>query len=94
MEGKWLLIAKLTTNYLKEKRGTLKESSMVKSKIQETLDTIGQIDFDIRWVQQKIAKQNYNSFKKSVEHQEKIQMMVLERLKERYNKQVDKLKIY
>jgi hypothetical protein len=67
---------------------------MLKSKIQETLDTIGQIDFDIRWVQQKIAKQNYNSFKKSVEHQEKIQMMVLERLKERYNKQVDKLKIY
>jgi len=67
---------------------------MVKSKIQETLDTIGQIDFDIRWVQQKIAKQNYNSFKKSVEHQEKIQMMVLERLKERYNKQVDKLKIH
>jgi hypothetical protein len=67
---------------------------MLKSKIQETLDTIGKIDFDIRWVQQKIAKQNYNSFKKSVEHQEKIQMMVLERLKERYNKQVDKLKIY
>lgn len=67
---------------------------MIKSKIQETLDTIGQIDFDIRWVQQKIAKQNYNSFKKSIEHQEKIQMMVLERLKERYNKQVDKLKIY
>ena len=71
-----------------------KEKTMLKSKIQETLDTIGQIDFDIRWVQQKIAKQNYNSFKKSVEHQEKIQMMVLERLKERYNKQVDKLKIY
>jgi hypothetical protein len=45
-------------------------------------------------VQQKIAKQNYNSFKKSIEHQEKIQMMVLERLKERYNKQVEKLKIY
>ena len=67
---------------------------MLKSKIQETLDTIGKIDFDIRWVQQKIAKQNYNSFKKSIEHQEKIQMMVLERLKERYNKQVDKLKIY
>jgi len=67
---------------------------MVKSKIQETLDTIGKIDFDIRWVQQKIAKQNYNSFKKSIEHQEKIQMMVLERLKERYNKQVEKLKIY
>jgi hypothetical protein len=67
---------------------------MIKTKIQETLDTIGQIDFDIRWVQQKIAKQNYNSFKKSIEHQEKIQMMVLERLKERYNKQVEKLKIY
>lgn len=67
---------------------------MLKSKIQETIDTIGQIDFDIRWVQQKIAKQNYNSFKKSIEHQEKIQMMVLERLKERYNKQVEKLKIY
>ena len=67
---------------------------MLKSKIQETLDTIGQIDFDIRWVQQKIAKQNYNSFNKSIEHQEKIQMMVLERLKERYNKQVEKLKIY
>tara|TARA_R110000868_G_scaffold297070_2_gene557400 strand:+ start:952 stop:1155 length:204 start_codon:yes stop_codon:yes gene_type:complete len=67
---------------------------MLKSKIQETLDTIGQIDFDIRWVQQKIAKQNYNSFKKSVDHQEKIQMMVLQRLKERYTKQVDKLKIY
>jgi hypothetical protein len=67
---------------------------MIKSKIQETLDAIGQIDFDIRWVQQKIAKQNYNSFKKSIEHQEKIQMMVLERLKERYNKQVEKLKIY
>ena len=67
---------------------------LLKSKIQETLDTIGQIDFDIRWVQQKIAKQNYNSFKKSIEHQEKIQMMVLERLKERYNKQVEKLKIY
>jgi cob(I)alamin adenosyltransferase len=67
---------------------------MIKSKIQETIDTIGQIDFDIRWVQQKIAKQNYNSFKKSIEHQEKIQMMVLERLKDRYNKQVEKLKIY
>lgn len=67
---------------------------MLKSKIQETIDTIGQLDFDIRWVQQKIAKQNYNSFKKSIEHQEKIQMMVLERLKERYNKQVEKLKIY
>ena len=67
---------------------------MVKSKIQETLDTIGQIDFDIRWVQQKIAKQNYNSFKKSIEHQEEIQMMVLQRLKDRYNKQVDKLKIH
>ena len=67
---------------------------MIKSKIQETLDTIGQIDFEIRWVQQKIAKQNYNSFKKSIEHQEEIQMMVLQRLKERYNKQVDKLKIY
>jgi cob(I)alamin adenosyltransferase len=67
---------------------------MLKSKIQETIDTIGQIDFDIRWVQQKIAKQNYNSFKKSIEHQEKIQIMVLERLKERYNKQVEKLKIY
>jgi hypothetical protein len=67
---------------------------MLKTKIQETIDTIGQIDFDIRWVQQKIAKQNYNSFKKSIEHQEKIQMMVLERLKERYNKQVEKLKIY
>ena len=71
-----------------------KEKTMLKTKIQETLDTIGQIDFDIRWVQQKIAKQNYNSFKKSIEHQEKIQMMVLERLKERYNKQVEKLKIY
>jgi hypothetical protein len=67
---------------------------MLKTKIQETIDTIGQLDFDIRWVQQKIAKQNYNSFKKSIEHQEKIQMMVLERLKERYNKQVEKLKIY
>ena len=67
---------------------------MLKSKIQETLDTIGQIDFDIRWVQQKIAKQNYNSFKKSIEHQEEIQMMVLQRLKDRYNKQVDKLKIH
>ena len=67
---------------------------MLKSKIQETIDTIGQIDFDIRWVQQKIAKQNYNSFKKSIEHQEEIQMMVLQRLKERYNKQVEKLKIY
>ena len=67
---------------------------MVKSKINETIDVIGQLDFNIRWVQQKIAKQNYNSFKKSIEHQEKIQMMVLERLKERYNKQVDKLKIH
>ncbi|MEY4332246.1 MAG: hypothetical protein RLZZ196_984 [Bacteroidota bacterium] len=67
---------------------------MVKSKINETMDVIGQLDFNIRWVQQKIAKQNYNSFKKSVEHQEQIQMMVLQRLKERYNKQVDKLKIY
>ena len=67
---------------------------MIKSKINETIDVIGQLDFNIRWVQQKIAKQNYNSFKKSVEHQEEIQMMVLARLKERYNKQVDKLKIY
>jgi len=67
---------------------------MVKSKINETMDVIGQLDFNIRWVQQKIAKQNYNSFKKSVEHQEQIQMMVLQRLKERYNKQVDKLKIH
>lgn len=67
---------------------------MIKSKINETIDVIGQLDFNIRWVQQKIAKQNYNSFKKSIEHQEEIQMMVLQRLKERYNKQVDKLKIY
>ena len=67
---------------------------MLKTKIQDTIDTIGQLDFDIRWVQQKIAKQNYNSFKKSIEHQQQIQMMVLERLKERYNKQVEKLKIY
>ena len=67
---------------------------MLKTNIQETIDTIGQLDFDIRWVQQKIAKQNYNSFKKSIEHQEKIQIMVLERLKERYNKQIEKLKIY
>jgi hypothetical protein len=67
---------------------------MVKSKINETIELIGDLDFNIRWVQQKIAKQNYNSFKKSIEHQEKIQMMVLARLKERYNKQVDKLKIH
>jgi hypothetical protein len=67
---------------------------MVKSKINETIDAIGQLDFNIRWVQRKIALKNYNSFKKSVEHQEQIQMMVLQRLKERYNKQVDKLKIY
>jgi len=67
---------------------------MVKSKINETIDVIGQLDFNIRWVQQKIAKQNYNSFSKPIEHQEEIQMMVLQRLKERYNKQVDKLKIY
>jgi hypothetical protein len=67
---------------------------MVKSKINETIDVIGQLDFNIRWVQQKIAKQNYNSFKKSIDHQEEIQMMVLQRLKERYNKQVEKLKIY
>ena len=67
---------------------------MLKTKIQETIDTIGQLDFDIRWVQQKIAKKNYHSFKKSIEHQEKIQIMVLERLKERYNKQIEKLKIY
>jgi hypothetical protein len=67
---------------------------MVKSKINETVDIIGQLDFNIRWVQRKIALKNYNSFKKSVEHQEQIQMMVLQRLKERYNKEVDKLKIY
>ena len=67
---------------------------MVKSKINETMDVISQLDFNIRWVQQKIAKQNYNSFSKSIEHQEEIQMMVLARLKERYNKQVNKLKIY
>lgn len=67
---------------------------MVKSKINETIDVIGQLDFNIRWVQAKIAQKNYNSFKKSVEHQEQIQMMVLARLKERYNKQVEKLKIY
>lgn len=67
---------------------------MVKSKINETIDLISDLDFNIRWVQAKIAQKNYNSFKKSVEHQEQIQMMVLARLKERYNKQVDKLKIY
>ena len=67
---------------------------MVKSKINETIDLISDLDFNIRWVQAKIAQKNYNSFKKSVEHQEQIQMMVLQRLKERYNKQVDKLKIY
>jgi len=67
---------------------------MVKSKINETVDIIGQLDFNIRWVQGKIALKKYNSFKKSVEHQEEIQMMVLQRLKERYNKQVDKLKIH
>jgi hypothetical protein len=67
---------------------------MVKSKINETIDLISDLDFNIRWVQAKIAQKNYNSFKKSVEHQEQIQMMVLQRLKERYNKQVDKLKIH
>ena len=67
---------------------------MLKTKIQETLDTIGQLDFDIRWVQQKISKQNYHRFNQSLEHQEEIQNMVLKRLKERYNKQVDRLKIY
>jgi len=67
---------------------------MVKSKINETVDIIGQLDFNIRWVQGKIALKNYHRFNQSVEHQEEIQMMVLERLKERYNKQVEKLKIY
>lgn len=67
---------------------------MVKSKINETIEIIGSIDFNIRWVQNKIAKKNYHRFSQSVEHQEQIQMMVLERLKERYNKQVEKLKIY
>lgn len=67
---------------------------MVKSEINETVDTLSQLDFNIRWVQGKIALKNYNSFKKSVEHQEEIQKMVLQRLKERYNKQVDKLKIH
>lgn len=67
---------------------------MVKSKINETIDLISDLDFNIRWVQRKIAQKNYNGFKKSVEHQEQIQMMVLQRLKERYNKQVEKLKIY
>jgi len=67
---------------------------MIKSKINETIDLIGDLDFNIRWVQRKIAQKNYNSFKKSVQHQELIQQMVLKRLKERYNKQVDKLKIH
>lgn len=67
---------------------------MLKSKINETIEIIGSIDFNIRWVQNKIAKKNYHRFNQSVEHQEEIQMMVLQRLKERYNKQVEKLKIY
>jgi len=67
---------------------------MVKSKINETIELISDLDFNIRWVQRKIAQKNYNSFKKSVQHQELIQQMVLKRLKERYNKQVDKLKIH
>jgi hypothetical protein len=67
---------------------------MVKSKINETIDLISDLDFNIRWVQRKIAQKNYNSFNKSIEHQKQIQMMVLQRLKERYNKQVDKLKIH
>ena len=67
---------------------------MVKSKINDTIEIIEMIDFNIRWVQNKIAKKSYHRFNQSVEHQEEIQMMVLERLKERYNKQVEKLKIY
>ena len=67
---------------------------MIKSKINETIELISDLDFNIRWVQRKIAQKNYNSFKKSIEHQEDIQQMVLKRLKERYNKQVDKLKIH
>lgn len=67
---------------------------MLKSKINDTIEIIGSIDFNIRWVQNKIAKKNYYRINQTVEHQEEIQMMVLQRLKERYNKQVEKLKIY
>ena len=71
-----------------------KEKTMVKSKINETIELISDLDFNIRWVQRKIAQKNYNSFKKSIEHQELIQQMVLKRLKERYNKAVGQLLIY
>jgi hypothetical protein len=66
---------------------------MIKSKINETIDLIGDLDFNIRWVQRKIAQKNYSTFK-CIQHQELIQQMVLKRLKERYNKAVGQLLIY
>jgi len=67
---------------------------MVKSKINETIDLISDLDFNIRWVQEQIALKKFYSTKKSIQHQQEIKEMVLQRLKERYNKQVDKLKIH
>lgn len=66
---------------------------MESSKIQDTIHEIERIDFDIRWIEKKIEKNIYNPLR-NLEHQKDIANRTLVRLKERYNKQVEKLKIY
>lgn len=67
---------------------------MVKrSKIDETLQMLGEIDFNIRWLETKLENDNFNQLR-NVEHQRDIARRTIARLTERYNKQIEKLKIH
>jgi len=64
-----------------------------RSKIDETLQMLGEIDFNIRWLETKLENDNFNQLR-NVEHQRDIARRTIARLTERYNKQIDKLKIH
>jgi len=64
-----------------------------RSKINETLQVLGEIDFNIRWLETKLENDNFNQLR-NVEHQRDIARRTIARLTERYNKQIDKLKIH
>jgi hypothetical protein len=64
-----------------------------RSKIDETLQVLGEIDFNIRWLETKLENDNFNQLR-NVEHQRDIARRTIARLTERYNKQIDKLKIH
>jgi hypothetical protein len=64
-----------------------------RSKIDETLQVLGEIDFNIRWLETKLENDNFNQLR-NVEHQRDIAHRTIARLTERYNKQIEKLKIH